>query len=54
MLERGAAANAIALILSGKVQATRDKQILGDLGGGSIVGFAIICRVPRRTWTPLP
>lgn len=42
VLERGTAAQAISLILSGKVRVTRDKQILGDLGGGSIVGSALI------------
>ena len=41
-LERGTSANAISLILSGKVRVTRDNQVLGDLGGGNIVGSALI------------
>ena len=42
LLERGASARAVSLILSGKVRVTREKQILGDLGAGNIVGSALI------------
>jgi hypothetical protein len=42
LLERGSSAQAISLILSGKVRVTRDKQVLGHLGGGNIVGSALI------------
>jgi hypothetical protein len=42
LLERGSTAHAVSLILSGKVRVSRDKQVLGDLGGGNIVGSALI------------
>jgi CRP-like cAMP-binding protein len=42
LLERGASAHAISLIFSGKVRVTREKQVLGDLGAGNIVGSALI------------
>lgn len=42
LLERGTSAHAISLILSGKVRVTRERQVLGDLGAGNIVGSALI------------
>src|SRR5215470_14783834 len=42
LLERGKRAQAISLILRGKVRVTRDERVLGELTAGDIVGSALI------------
>jgi hypothetical protein len=42
LLERGKRAQAISLILRGKVRVTRDERVLGELKAGDIVGSALI------------
>jgi hypothetical protein len=42
LLERGKRAEAISLIVHGRVQMIRDKLVLGDLTGGDIVGSALM------------
>jgi hypothetical protein len=42
LLERGKAAQAISLIVRGKVRVTRDERVLGELAAGDIVGSALI------------
>jgi hypothetical protein len=42
LLERGKPAEAISFIVSGKVHVMRDKQILGELIAGEIVGSALL------------
>jgi Popeye protein conserved region len=42
LLERGKAAQAISLMVRGKVRVTRDERVLGELAAGDIVGSALI------------
>ena len=42
LLERGKPAAAISFLVSGKVQVTKDKQILGELVAGDLVGSALL------------
>jgi CRP-like cAMP-binding protein len=42
LIQRGKSAAAISLIISGKVQVTRDEQVLGELVAGDLVGSALL------------
>jgi CRP-like cAMP-binding protein len=42
LIESGKSAEAIFLIIRGKVRIIQNKQVLGDLSGGNIVGSALI------------
>ena len=42
LLERGKAAQAISLIVRGKVRVSKDERVLGELAAGDIVGSALI------------
>jgi CRP-like cAMP-binding protein len=42
LLERGKPAEAISLIISGKVRVTKDEEILGELMAGDLVGSALV------------
>lgn len=42
LLERGKRAQAISLIVRGKVRVTKDQRVLGELAAGDIVGSALI------------
>lgn len=42
LLERGTCAQAISLIVRGKVRVTKDEHVLGEMGAGDIVGSALI------------
>jgi hypothetical protein len=42
LIEHGRGVEAISLILRGKVLVTKDKNVLGELGAGSLVGSALL------------
>ena len=42
LIESGKSAEAISLIIHGKVRIFQNKQVLGDMSGGNIVGSALI------------
>jgi len=42
LIERGKPVKALLLIVSGKVQVTRDERVLGDLFAGNFVGSALL------------
>jgi hypothetical protein len=42
LIEHGRGVEAISLILRGRVQVTKDKNVLGELGAGSLVGSALL------------
>ena len=42
LIEDGKFPNAISLIVRGKVQITKDKRVLGELGAGEVVGSALL------------
>ena len=42
LIEHGTPAEAIALVISGKVRVSKDGRVLGELGTGDIVGSALV------------
>ena len=42
LIEHGTPAEAIALVVRGKVRVSKDEQVLGELGAGDIVGSALV------------